>query len=78
MTPDELLLEESPKPMGLGQYRLAKETGVPTQRVSEISPGERSITSGKDLRLCEFFGLHNCYWLRAQVAHDTEMADVRW
>lgn len=75
VTPGELLLEEFLKPMGLSQYRLAKEIAVPPQRISEIISGKRSITADTDLRLCKFFGLSNGYWLRAQVAHDTEVAE---
>ncbi len=75
VTPGELLLEEFLKPMGLSQYRLAKEIGVAAQRISEITSGKRSITADTDLRLCKFFGLSNGYWLRAQVAHDTEVAE---
>lgn len=75
VTPGELLCEEFLKPMGLSQYRLAKEIGVPAQRISEIVAGKRSITADTDLRLCRFFGLSNGYWLRAQAAHDTELAE---
>ena len=75
ITPGEILLEEFLKPMGLSQYRLAKEIGVPAQRISEIVSGKRSITADTDLRLCRFFGLSNGYWLRAQAAHDTEVAE---
>jgi addiction module HigA family antidote len=59
--------------MGLSQYRLAKEIDVPAQRISEIVAGKRAITADTDLRLCRFFGLSNGYWLRAQVAYDTEV-----
>lgn len=75
VTPGELLKEEFLLPMGLSQYRLAKEIGVPAQRISEIVTGKRSITADTDLRLCRFFGLSNGYWLRAQVAYDTEVAE---
>jgi addiction module HigA family antidote len=75
VTPGELLSEEFLKPMGISQYRLAKEIGVPAQRIGEIVAGRRSITADTDLRLCRFFGLSNGYWLRAQVAHDTEVAE---
>lgn len=75
VTPGELLLEDFLKPMGITQYRLAKEIGVPAQRIGEIVAGKRSITADTDLRLCRFFGLSNGYWLRAQVAHDTEVAE---
>ena len=75
ITPGEILLEEFLKPMGLSQYRLAKEIKVPAQRISEIVAGKRSITADTDLRLCRFFGLSNGYWLRAQAAYDTEVAE---
>jgi len=75
VTPGELLLEEFLKPMGISQYRLAKEIGVPAQRIGEIVLGKRSVTADTDLRLCRFFGLTNGYWLRAQAAFDTEVAE---
>jgi len=75
VTPGELLLEEFLKPMGISQYRLAKEIGVPSQRIGEIVAGKRAITADTDLRLCRFFGLSNGYWLRAQAAYDTEVAE---
>jgi addiction module HigA family antidote len=75
VTPGELLREEFLKPMGLSQYRLAKEIGVPAQRIGEIVAGRRAITADTDLRLCRFFGLSNGYWLRAQAAFDTEVAE---
>jgi len=74
VTPGELLLEEFLNPMGISQYRLAKEIGVPAQRVSAIIAGKRAITADTDLRLCKFFGLSGGYWLRAQAAFDTEVA----
>ena len=74
VTPGELLLEEFLIPMELTQYRVAKEIGVPAQRIGEIVAGRRAITADTDLRLCRFFGLSNGYWLRAQAAYDTEVA----
>lgn len=75
VSPGELLREEFLKPMGLSRYRLAKEIGVPAQRIGEIVAGKRAITADTDLRLCRFFGLSNGYWLRAQAAYDTEVAE---
>jgi addiction module HigA family antidote len=75
VTPGELLREEFLGPLDLSQYRLAKEIGVPAQRIGEIIAGRRSITADTDLRLCRFFGLSNGYWLRAQAAYDTEVAE---
>jgi addiction module HigA family antidote len=60
--------------MGLSQYRLAREIGVPAQRIGQIVAGKRAVTADTDLRLCRFFGLSDGYWLRAQAAHDTEAA----
>ncbi|MGH9907705.1 MAG: HigA family addiction module antitoxin [Pyrinomonadaceae bacterium] len=75
VTPGELLLEEFLNPMEISQYRLAKEIGVPAQRIGEIVAGKRAITADTDLRLCRFFGLSNGYWLRAQAAHDIEVVE---
>ncbi len=75
ITPGEILFEEFLKPMGISQYRLAKEIDVPAQRISEIVAGKRSVTADTDLRLCRFFDLSNGYWLRAQAAHYTEVAE---
>ena len=75
VTPGELLQEEFLQPMGITKYRLAKEIGVPAQRIGEIVAGRRAITADTDLRLCRFFGLSNGYWLRAQAAYDTEVAE---
>jgi antitoxin HigA-1 len=75
VTPGELLLEEFLKPMGISQYRLAKEIGVSQQRIGEIVAGRRTITADSDLRLCRFFGLSRGYWLRAQIEYYTEIAE---
>ena len=75
VTPGELLREEFLVPMGLSQYRLAKEIHVAAQRIGEIVAGKRAVTADTDLRLCRFFGLSNGYWLRAQAAYDTEVAE---
>lgn len=72
ITPGELLKEEFLVPMGISQYRLAKETGIPAQRIGQIVLGKRRVTADTDLRLCRYFGLTDGYWLRAQVAFDLE------
>lgn len=74
VTPGELLSEEFLKPLGITKYRVAKDIGVPAQRIGEIVAGKRAITADTDLRLCRYFGLTDGYWLRAQVAHDLEIA----
>jgi addiction module HigA family antidote len=57
VTPGEILLEEFLKPMGLSQYRMAKEIGVPAQRISEIVSGKRAITADTDLCGCADFSV---------------------
>jgi addiction module HigA family antidote len=74
VTPGELLSKEFLKPMGISNYRLAKEIGVPAQRIGDIINGKRAITADTDLRLARFFGLSEGYWLRAQAACDLEIA----
>ena len=59
----------------MSNYRLAKEIGVPAQRIGDIIAGRRGITADTDLRLCRFFGLSDGWWLRLQADHDT--ASVR-
>src|SRR3972149_1794507 len=65
----------STNPTGIKVYRLPKEIGVPAQRIGEIVAGRRAISADSDLRLCRFLGLSNGYWLRAQAAYDTEVAE---
>jgi addiction module HigA family antidote len=74
ITPGEMLQEEFLKPLGITQYRLAKEIGVPPGRISEIVSGRRAITADTDLRLCKYFGLSEGWWLRGQARLDTEIA----
>ena len=77
ITPGELLQEEFLTPLGISQYRLAKETGIPAQRIGQIILGRRSVTADTDVRLCRFFGLSDGYWLRAQAACDLDRARMK-
>lgn len=72
--PGEVLLEEFLKPMGLSQYRLAKQLGIPESRVSEIVNGERGITADTALRLARFFDTSHDLWLNLQHRFDVEEA----
>ncbi len=73
-SPGELLRAEFLKPLGLSNYRLAKEIDVPAQRIGDIISGKRGITADTDLRLCRFFGLTDGWWLRLQGDYDTRIA----
>jgi addiction module HigA family antidote len=74
--PGEILLEEFLKPMGITQYRLAKEIGVPQRRIGEIIAGKRAVTTDTGLRLSRFFGLSDGYWERLQLDYDLSIAKV--
>lgn len=76
VSPGEMLAEEFLKPLGMSNYRLAKEIGVPAQRIGEILAGKRAITADTDLRLCRFFELSDGWWLRLQADYDTEIAKM--
>lgn len=72
--PGDILLEEFLKPMGIMQYRLAKEIGVPQRRIGEIVAGARAITADTGLRLAKFFGTSEGFWITLQSDYEREMA----
>ncbi len=72
--PGEILLEEFLKPMGITQYRLAKEIGVSQRRIGEIVAGTRAITADTGLRLSKFFGMSDGFWIGLQLDHDAAHA----
>jgi addiction module HigA family antidote len=69
-----MLEEEFLRPLGLTNVRLAKDIGVPPQRIGDIVAGKRAITADTDLRLCHYFGLSDGWWLRGQASFDTAAA----
>ena len=70
--PGEVLKEEFLLPMGISQYRLAKEIGVTESRVSAICLGKRAIGADTATRLARFFGTTAAFWLGLQADYDTE------
>src|SRR4051812_17777154 len=72
--PGEILLEEFLSPLGVSQYRLAKEISVPARRINEIVKGARSISADTALRLARFFGTSERFWLNLQARFDLELA----
>jgi len=72
--PGEVLLEDFMKPLGLTQYRVAKDIGVPALRISQIVRGQRSISADTALRLARYFGTSANVWLNLQAAYDLEIA----
>ena len=75
--PGEILLEEFLIPMGISQYRLAKEISVPPRRINEIVHGKRSITADTALRLSLHFGTTERFWMNLQTRYDLEIVKDR-
>lgn len=75
--PGEILLEEFLNPMGISQYRLAKDINVPARRINEIVLGKRSITADTALRLSEYFGMSEKFWLNLQMKYNLEIEKDR-
>ena len=75
--PGEILLEEFLKPMGISQYRLAKDISVSPRRINEIVHGKRAITPNTALRLSRFFGLSERFWINLQARYDLEVEKDR-
>ena len=75
--PGEVLLEDFMKPLGLSRYRVAKDIGVPTLRISQIVRGQRSVTADTALRLARYFGTSAAVWLRLQARYDLEVAEMQ-
>ena len=73
--PGEILMEEFLEPMGLSQYRLARDISVPPRRINEIVHGKRSISADTALRLGRFFGMSPQFWLNLQTRFDLEVTE---
>jgi len=72
--PGEILLKEFLEPLGISQYRLAKDIAVAPRRINEIVHGRRAITADTALRLGRFFSMEAQFWLNLQSHYDMEVA----
>ena len=75
--PGEILYEEFLGPLGISQYRVAKETSVSPRRINEIVRGTRAITADTALRLSRYFGTSERFWLNLQMRYDLELEKDR-
>jgi addiction module HigA family antidote len=75
--PGEILLEEFLKPLGITQYRLARDMGVHPRRVNEIVHGKRAVTADTALRLSRYFGTSERFWLNLQTHYELEVQKDR-
>ena len=73
--PGEILRSEFLEPMGISQYRLAKDISVPPRRINEIVHGKRLITADTALRLGRFFSMSPQFWLNLQTRYDLEVTE---
>jgi addiction module HigA family antidote len=75
--PGEILLEEFLVPMGISQYRLAKDIVVPPRRINEIVHGNRAISADTALRLARYFRTSERFWLNLQAQYDLDVESDR-
>lgn len=75
--PGEILAEEFLKPLGLSQYRLAADLGVPPRRINEIVHGQRRISADTALRLARYFTTSDRFWMNLQARYDLEIQKDR-
>lgn len=73
--PGEILFEEFMAPMGISQYRLAKDINVQPTRISEIIHGKRSISTDTAMRLGVYFKMGASFWLGLQMDYDLALAE---
>lgn len=75
--PGEILLEELLETMGISQYRIAKDIGVPPRRINEIVHGKRGISPDTALRLSRYFGMSERFWMNLQARYELEVEKDR-
>lgn len=73
-SPGEMLMEEFLKPLGISQNRLALGIRVPSNRISQIIRGARSISPDTALRFARYFGNSPEFWLNLQQTYDLTTA----
>lgn len=71
--PGEILMKEFLEPMGITQYRLAKDISVVPRRINEIVHGKRAITADTALRLSRYFSTSEKFWMNLQTGYDMEL-----
>ena len=72
--PGVVLRDEYLKPLGVSNYRLAKETGLTATRIGQIVKGERSITPEAGLKISRFLGMSEGFWVKKQASYDMHLA----
>ncbi len=73
--PGEILLEEFMEPMGISQYKLAKDIKVQPTRISEIIHCKRGVSPDTAIRLGIYFGTGASFWTGLQMKYDLAVAE---
>jgi addiction module HigA family antidote len=74
VTPGDVLREDFIVPLGLSARALARDLGVPLNRITAILAGNRGVTAGTAILLGERFGTSAEFWLNLQMMHELEAA----
>ncbi len=72
--PGEILREEFMRPLGITVSALAREIGVPANRISQIVNGKRAFSADTALRLGKYFGMSPEIWLDLQSEYELRLA----
>jgi antitoxin HigA-1 len=72
--PGEILREEFMRPLGITVSALAREIGVPANRISQIVNGKRAFSADTALRLGKYFGMSPEIWLDLQSEYELRVA----
>ncbi len=75
--PGKILQEEFLEPLGISQYRLAKDIGVSPRRINEVVHGKRAVSADTALRLSRYFGMSERFWINLQSRYDLEVQKDR-
>lgn len=76
--PGVVLLEEFLRPMGISQYRLAKDINVPAKRINTIVKGKSAISVDTALRISAFFNMSVDFWINMQANYDVLCAQAEF
>lgn len=72
--PGKVLMKDFLTPLGISQYRVARNTCLPQSRIAAIVRGKRAVTAETALRFGRFFGTSAEFWLNIQARYDLETA----
>ena len=72
--PGEMLREEYLAPLTMSASELARQLGVPANRVTAILNGDRSVSADTAWRLARFWNTSPDYWMNLQKTHDLSKA----